>query len=93
MQRRRHRLLVRRTTRRGSPRRGLATAFLVTLGVFALLVVGSVAGTAGGLLAAYNFYSTGLPDPRLLDDIELPASTYIYDRTGETLLARFECQN
>ncbi|MGH2456051.1 MAG: transglycosylase domain-containing protein, partial [Candidatus Limnocylindria bacterium] len=93
MQRRRHRLLVRRTTRRGSPRRGLATAFLVTLGVFALLVVGSMAGTAGGLLAAYNFYSSGLPDPRLLDDIELPASTYIYDRTGETLLARFECQN
>ncbi len=93
MQRRRHRLMVRRTSRRAAPRRGLATAFLVLLGVFALFVVGSVAGTAGGLLAAYNYFATGLPDPRLLDDIDLPASTYVYDRTGTVLLARFECQN
>jgi membrane peptidoglycan carboxypeptidase len=93
MQRRRHRLMVRRTTRRGAPRRGLATAFVVALGVFVLLIAGSAAGTAGGLLAAYNYYSSGLPDPRLLDDIELPASTYVYDRTGQQLLARFECQN
>jgi membrane peptidoglycan carboxypeptidase len=94
MQRRRHRLMTRRTTRsRHAPRRGIATAVLVLFGVFLLLVVGSVAGTAGGLLAAYNYYATGLPDPRLLDDIELPASTYVYDRTGQQLLARFECQN
>jgi membrane peptidoglycan carboxypeptidase len=93
MQRRRHRLMARRTTRRGAQRRGLATAFIVTLGVFALLVVGSIAGTAGGLLAAYSYFASGLPDPRLLDDIEMPASTYVYDRTGNTLLARFECQN
>ncbi|HEX6140958.1 MAG TPA: transglycosylase domain-containing protein [Candidatus Limnocylindria bacterium] len=93
MQRRRHRLMARRTTRRGAPRRGLATALFVTLGVFMLLIVGSVAGTAGGLLAAYNYFATGLPDPRLLDEIELPASTYVYDRSGTVLLARFECQN
>ncbi|HYM52803.1 MAG TPA: transglycosylase domain-containing protein [Candidatus Dormibacteraeota bacterium] len=93
MQRRRHRLMVRRTTRRHAPRRGIATAVLVLLGVLVLFVVGSVAGTAGGLLAAYNYYATGLPDPHLLDEIELPASTYVYDRTGQTLLARFECQN
>jgi membrane peptidoglycan carboxypeptidase len=93
MQRRRHRLMVRRTTRRHAPRRGLATAVLVLFGVLLLFVVGSVAGTAGGLLAAYNYYATGLPDPHLLDEIELPASTYVYDRTGQTLLARFECQN
>jgi membrane peptidoglycan carboxypeptidase len=85
--------MVRRTTRRGAPRRGIATAVLVLFGLFALFVAGSVAGTAGGLLAAYNFYATGLPDPHLLDDIELPASTYVYDRTGKQLLARFECQN
>ena len=93
MQRRRHRLMVRRTTRGRAPRRGLATAFLVMVGVFVLFVGGSVAATAGGLLAAYNYFESGLPDPRLLDDIELPASTYVYDRTGKTLLARFECQN
>lgn len=85
--------MARRTTRRGAQRRGLATAFIVTLGVFALLVVGSIAGTAGGLLAAYSYFASGLPDPRLLDDIEMPASTYVYDRTGTELLARFECQN
>ena len=85
--------MARRTTRRRTPRRGLATAFLVMIGVFVIFVGGTVAATAGGLLAAYNFFATGLPDPRLLDDIELPASTYVYDRTGKTLLARFECQN
>jgi membrane peptidoglycan carboxypeptidase len=93
MQRRRHRLMTRRTTSRHAPRRGIATAVLVLFGVLLLFVVGSVAGTAGGLLAAYNYYATGLPDPRLLDDIELPASTYVYDRTGQQLLARFECEN
>jgi membrane peptidoglycan carboxypeptidase len=86
-------LMLRRTTRRGSQRRGLATGFLVLIGLFVLFIGGAVAGTAGGLLAAYNYFQTGLPDPRLLDDIELPASTYIYDRTGKRLLARFECQN
>jgi membrane peptidoglycan carboxypeptidase len=93
MQRRRHRLMARRTTRRGAPRRGLATAFLVLTGLFVLFVGGAVAGTAGGLLVAYNYFATGLPDPRLLDDIQLPASTYVYDRTGTVLLARFECEN
>ncbi len=85
--------MVRRTTRGRAPRRGILVFLAVTFGVFGMLVAGSVAATAGGLLAAYNYYSTGLPDPRLLDDIQLPASTYVYDRTGKTLLARFECQN
>lgn len=93
MQRRRHRLMVRRSTRGRAPRRGILTFLAVSFGLFALFVAGSVAGTAGGLLAAYNYYSTGLPDPHLLDGIQLPASTYVYDRTGTTLLARFECQN
>ena len=93
MQRRRHRLMVRRSTRGRAPRRGILVFVAVTFGVFALAIAGSVAATAGGLFAAYNYYSTGLPDPRLLDGIDLPASTYVYDRTGKTLLARFECQN
>lgn len=93
MQRRRHRLLTRRTSRRGNSRRGLVTFLAVTAAVFVLFVAGSVAGTAAGILTAYQYFSAGLPDPRLLDGIELPASTYVYDRTGRTLLARFECEN
>jgi membrane peptidoglycan carboxypeptidase len=67
----------------------------VTVGVFGLMFVGSVLGTAGGMLAAYNYFASDLPDPHVLDGIqkELPQSTYIYDRSGEVLLARFECQN
>ncbi|MEP7082146.1 MAG: transglycosylase domain-containing protein [Chloroflexota bacterium] len=85
--------MTRRTTRRGSRRRGLATLMLVTLGVFGLTFVGSVVGTAGGMLAAYTYFASDLPDPNVLDDIVPPQSTYVYDRTGAVLLARFECQN
>src|SRR5690606_21831643 len=74
-------------------RRGLATFLLVTLGVFALMFVGSIMGTAGGMFAAYNYFASDLPEPNILDGIETPESTYVYDRTGEVLLARFECQN
>jgi membrane peptidoglycan carboxypeptidase len=93
MQRRRHRLMLRRTASRGRPRRGLATFLLGTLAAIGLMLGGSLVGTGGGMLAAYNYFASGLPDPRILDDVELPQSTYVYDRTGKTLLARFECQN
>jgi membrane peptidoglycan carboxypeptidase len=86
-------MMTRRTTRRGSQRRGLATFLLITLGVFGLMFVGSVTTTAGGMFAAYAYFSSDLPDPRVLDNIEPAESTYVYDRTGEVLLARFECQN
>ncbi|MGH2357214.1 MAG: transglycosylase domain-containing protein [Candidatus Limnocylindria bacterium] len=93
--RRRHLMMTRRTTRRGARRRGLATFLLLTLGVFGLMFAGSVLGTTGGMFAAYAYFSSDLPDPHVLDGIrnELPQSTYVYDRTGQTLLARFECQN
>ncbi|MGI8828318.1 MAG: transglycosylase domain-containing protein [Candidatus Limnocylindria bacterium] len=91
--RRRHLMMTRRTTRRGSRRRGVATLLLVTLGVFGLMFVGSVMGTAGGMFAAYNYFASDLPEPNILDGIEPPESTYVYDRSGEVLLARFECQN
>jgi len=93
MQRRRHRLLIRRTTQRRSPRRGLVTFAAVAVGVFVLFIGGTAVGTGAGLLAAYNYFATGLPDPRILDGIEMPATTYVYDRTGTLLLARFECEN
>lgn len=86
-------MMTRRTTRRGSRRRGVATLLLVTLGVFGLMFVGSVMGTAGGMFAAYNYFASDLPEPNILDGIEPPESTYVYDRSGEVLLARFECQN
>jgi membrane peptidoglycan carboxypeptidase len=94
MQRRRHRLMARRTTRSRGSRRGMAaTAFIVLVGLFALSVVGTFGGTAGGLLLTYNSVYASLPDGHLLDGIALPASTYVYDRSGRRLLARFECQN
>jgi membrane peptidoglycan carboxypeptidase len=71
----------------------MATAFLVIVGLFALSIVATFGGTAGGLLLGYNSVYGSLPDGRLLDGIDLPASTYVYDRTGKVLLARFECQN
>jgi membrane peptidoglycan carboxypeptidase len=71
----------------------MVTVFLLMFGLFGLSVLATVGGTAGGGLLAYNAVYSSLPDGHLLDDIELPASTYVYDRTGKVLLARFECQN
>ena len=85
--------MLRRTTQRRAPRRGLATFLLGTLAAIGLLIGGSLAGTAGGMFAAYNYFAASLPDPRILDNVDLPQSSYVYDRTGKTLLARFECQN
>ena len=93
MQRRRHRLMTRRTARRRSPRRGLAIFLGVLLGLFVLFMGSTVAGTGAGLLFAYNYFAADLPDPHILDGIQMPASTYVYDRSGAVLLARFECDN
>ncbi|MBW3613398.1 MAG: hypothetical protein KY392_06005, partial [Chloroflexi bacterium] len=75
--RRRHLMMTRRTTRRGSRRRGLATFLLVTFGVIGLTFVGSVMGTAGGMFAAYSYFASDLPDPKILEGIEPPQSTYV----------------
>ncbi len=45
------------------------------------------------MFAAYNYFASDLPDPNVLDEIVPAESTYVYDRSGEVLLARFECQN
>ena len=71
----------------------MVTAFLVLFGLFGLSVLATIGGTAGSGLLAYNAVYGSLPDGHLLDGIQLPASTYVYDRTGKVLLARFECQN
>ncbi|HEX9737757.1 MAG TPA: hypothetical protein VGA91_00870, partial [Candidatus Limnocylindria bacterium] len=93
MQRRRRQLLTRRGARRGSQRRGLLLGFLVVFALFGVLIGGSVVGAGAGALFAYNYFATGLPDPRILDEVPLPQSSLVYDRTGAVLLARFECQN
>ena len=93
MQRRRRHTLTRRNLRRGSHRRGWVVALVVMLGAFIVFVGGSVAGTAGGALLAYNHFASGLPEPDILDAVPLPQSTYVYDRSGTVLLARLECQN
>jgi membrane peptidoglycan carboxypeptidase len=93
MQRRRHRLMIRRTTSRSGRRKGLTTALLAVVIFFVALIGGSVLGTGGAMFAAYNYFAADLPAPNILDDIQLPQSTLVYDRTGKTLLARFECQN
>ena len=59
MQRRRHRLLIRRTTQRRSPRRGLVTLAAVAVAVFILFIGGTAVGTGAGLLTAYNYFATG----------------------------------
>jgi peptidoglycan glycosyltransferase len=68
-------------------------AFLVVFGFFGVLVGGTVLGAGAGAIFAYNYFASGLPDPNLLDDVPLPQSSLVYDRTGQVLLARFECQN
>jgi membrane peptidoglycan carboxypeptidase len=93
MQRRRRQMLTRRGARRGSQHRGLLLGFLVVFAFFGVLIGGSVLGAGAGALLAYNYFATGLPDPRILDEVPLPQSSLVYDRTGSVLLARFECQN
>ncbi|MEO8510085.1 MAG: transglycosylase domain-containing protein [Chloroflexota bacterium] len=94
MQRRRRQLLTRKIQGlRSSRRRGLTTFFLAIVGTFVIMIGGSILGTAGGMLAAYNYFASDLPDPQILEDISLPQTSYVYDRTGARLLARFECQN
>ena len=56
-----------------------------------LLLVSLLLAAAGALftVAAYNFYASGLPDPKsALTDLKFQQQTIIYDRTGKVELAR-----
>src|SRR5436305_5874253 len=69
-------------------RRGIgiaATMGLLLFGALALL------GATGAVFAVTTFtkLSDGLPDPRLLEHMELPQQSIVYDRTGKVELARF----
>ncbi len=86
--RQRHR---RNGSRRGSGGGGAASrvAIALPLFLFGTLALLAVVGL-GSALAAFNYYSTGLPDPKaLLDNIQLSQETVVYDRTGTIELARF----
>ena len=85
--------MIRRTTSRSGRRKGLTTVLLAIAIFIVALIGGSVLGTGGAMFAAYNYFAADLPAPNILDDIQLPQSTLVYDRSGKVLLARFECQN
>lgn len=61
--------------------------------MFGLLIGGSMFGTVGGVLAGYAYIDQTLPDERVLEGIPISESSYVYDRSGQTLLTRFECEN
>jgi membrane peptidoglycan carboxypeptidase len=85
--RQRHRRLGTARRPRGSSavrRTVIAIPFLV----FALFLSAGVAGLLG-VVAAYNYYSQGLPDPKvLLTALAFDQQTTVVDRTGLTELAR-----
>ncbi|HVM25448.1 MAG TPA: transglycosylase domain-containing protein, partial [Candidatus Limnocylindrales bacterium] len=92
LHRRRRHILTRRANRHGA-RKGFAAFVAVAFAVSGLVMAGSALGIVGGTMGAYNYYAAGLPDPRVILDVEMPQSTHVYDRTGQRLLARFECEN
>jgi penicillin-binding protein 1A len=85
-QRHRRALSRRPTGRGGSILRRILIAIPIVLLLLVLLLV-----TAGALFtaAAYNYYATGLPDPRsALTDLDFEQQTIVYDRSGKVELAR-----
>jgi membrane peptidoglycan carboxypeptidase len=72
----------RRTTTRPSSAGYLALIVFLFLG--GLGVIGSVA-----VVAVYSALASDLPDPRTLTQYRLPEETVVYDRTGQSELARF----
>ncbi len=71
-----------------SRRRGIGPAATMGLVLFGALLVAGLVG-AGAALATFASISADLPDPTLLEQIELPEQSVVYDRTGKVELARF----
>lgn len=61
------------------------------MGLWALVIGGTLifAGLATAILLTVNALSSGLPDPAVLASIDFAQPTYIYDRTGKTVLTTF----
>jgi membrane peptidoglycan carboxypeptidase len=63
---------------------------LIAIPIVLILLAALTAG-AGALftVAAYNYYATGLPDPKeALTNLDFEQQTIVYDRTGKVELAR-----
>ena len=85
--RQRHRRIGSRRRPRGSSavRR---TAIAIPIILFIAFAGAGVAGLLG-VVAAYSYYSQGLPDPKaLLTDIDFDQQTIVTDRSGKVELAR-----
>jgi membrane peptidoglycan carboxypeptidase len=70
------------------PRSGRSTLGYIAIILFLFLaglgIIGSIT-----VVAAYNYLAADLADPQTLTEYQLPEETVIYDRTGQTELARF----
>ena len=75
-----------RRTRR--PRTGIGIAAAMGLFLFGALSLLGVAGAAVAV-SAYTSLAARLPNPGILEKIELPQQSVLYDRAGTTELARF----
>jgi membrane peptidoglycan carboxypeptidase len=66
----------------------MSTAGSVAMVLFALLAgIGVI--VAVGVVGAYGALAAGLPDADELDNLVTPEESIVYDRTGQTELARF----
>src|SRR4051794_19184697 len=73
-----------------TPRRGAARTAAIALPpvLFGSLLLLGVVGLVGAV-AAYNFFSAGLQDPKgLLENLTFDQQTIVYDRSGKVELAR-----
>lgn len=92
-----HTSLARRRRRRrngnGGPSTGRRAAGIVAIALPLLLLVSLLSvGLVGfyGVVAAFSYYTQGLPDPKaVFENIDFAQETIVYDRSGKVELARF----
>ena len=73
----------------GGGRAASGAAIALPLFLFGTLALLAMVGF-GSVLAAYNYYAQGLPDPKpQLDNLTFSQETVVYDRTATIELARF----
>ena len=69
-------------------RKGIGGAARMGLVLFTALLVLGIVG-AGVAIAGFTQLSNGLPDPKMLEKIQLPEQSVIWDREHKVELARF----
>jgi membrane peptidoglycan carboxypeptidase len=82
---------VRRRTHWRTPKPGLGWRWPVA-GALATSALGTVALAGIVTVSTLGVMSSGLPDPKGLDEIGFAQATVVYDRTGKVELGRFEDQ-